>query len=169
MEEAWLRGPIDGVHPLLMPVAHALVQAREDVERVARDVPPDQAWLRPGGAASVGFHLRHLGGALDRLFTYARGETLSSAQRAALKVEDAPGEPPATLIEVATVAAAQIEQALAQVRATREDELTAERRVGRAGLPTTVIGLLFHAAEHCTRHAGQAVTTARILAGTTRT
>lgn len=169
MEEAWLRGPIEGVHPLLMPVAHALVQAREDVERVAREVPPDGAWVRPGGAASVGFHLRHLGGALDRLFTYARGETLSSAQRAALKVEDAPGDPPATLVEVATEVAAQIERALEQVRATPADELTAERRVGRAGLPTTVLGLLFHAAEHCSRHAGQAVTTARIRAGTTPT
>jgi hypothetical protein len=37
------------------------------------------------------------------------------------------------------------------------------RRVGRAGLPATVIGLLFHGAEHSTRHAGQAITTARIL------
>ncbi len=168
MEEAWLRGPIDGVNPLLMPVAHALVQAREDVERIAREVPAADAWLRPGGAASIGFHLRHLGGALDRLFTYARGEALSGAQRAALKVEDAPGEPPATLVEVANDVAAQIERALEQLRATRSDELTAERRVGRAGLPTTVLGLLFHAAEHCTRHAGQAVTTARILAGTAR-
>ncbi len=77
MEEAWLRGPIAGVDPLLMPVAHALVQVREDVERLAREVPPQDAWQRPGGAASIGFHLRHIGGALDRLFTYARGETLS--------------------------------------------------------------------------------------------
>lgn len=169
MEEAWLRGPIEGVNPLLMPVAHALVQAREDVERIAREVPADHAWLRPGGAASIGFHLRHLGGALDRLFTYARGETLSNEQRAALKVEGMPGDPPATLIEVATDVTAQIERALEQVRATRSDELTTERKVGRAGLPTTVMGLLFHAAEHCTRHAGQAVTTSRILAGTTPT
>jgi uncharacterized damage-inducible protein DinB len=72
------------------------------------------------------------------------------------------------LVEVANDVAAQIERALEQLRATRSDELTAERRVGRAGLPTTVVGLLFHAAEHCTRHAGQAVTTARILAGTPR-
>ena len=39
------------------------------------------------------------------------------------------------------------------------------RSVGRAQLPTTVIGLLFHAAEHTQRHAGQAVTTARVVAG----
>jgi hypothetical protein len=28
-----------------------------------------------------------------------------------------------------------------------------------------VLGLLFHAAEHSTRHAGQLVTTAKIIAG----
>ena len=32
------------------------------------------------------------------------------------------------------------------------------------GLPATVLGLLFHAAEHTTRHVGQAVTTQKILA-----
>ena len=166
MEEAWLRGPIEGIDPLLMPVAHALVQVREDVERLAHDVPPDDAWQRPGGAASIGFHLRHLGGALDRLFTYARGETLSEAQRAALRSEVDAGDPPTSLVDVATDIAAQIDRALDQLRATARDELAADRRVGRAGRPSTVLGLLFHAAEHCTRHAGQAITTARILAGT---
>jgi len=168
MEEAWLRGPIDGIDPLLMPVAHALVQVREDVERLARDVPPDHAWQRPGGAASIGFHLRHLGGALDRLFTYARGEALSDTQRAAARSEEAPGDPPASLLAVASDVDAQIERAFAQLRATSPDALSVERRVGRAGLPSTVLGLLFHAAEHATRHAGQAITTARVLAGTMR-
>lgn len=37
------------------------------------------------------------------------------------------------------------------------------RGVGRAGLPTTVVGLLIHAAEHTQRHVGQAVTTAKVL------
>src|ERR1041385_573160 len=83
--EAWMRGPIEGVDPLLMPVAHSLVQVREDLERILPLVPLQHVWLRPGGAASIGFHVRHLGGALDRLFTYARGEQLSEAQRMALK------------------------------------------------------------------------------------
>ncbi len=167
MEEAWLRGPIDGIDPLLMPVAHALVQVREDVERLARDVAPDQAWQRPGGAASIGFHLRHIGGALDRLFTYARGETLSDAQRAALRIEQAPGDPAPSLAAVARDVGLLIDRAFDQLRATSREELVVPRRVGRAGLPSTVLGLLFHAAEHSTRHAGQAMTTARILAGTT--
>ena len=163
--EAWLSGAIDGIDPLLMPVAHALMQAREDVDRLAREVPAAHAWERPGGAASVGFHLRHLGGAIDRLFTYARGEALDETQRAALKREEAPGDPPQSLGEVAREVGAQIEGALAQVRRTPAAELTTERRVGRAGLPSTTLGLLFHAAEHATRHAGQATTTAKILAG----
>jgi hypothetical protein len=51
------------------------------------------------------------------------------------------------------------------LQSTSRDDLLIERRVGRAGLPSNVIGLLFHAAEHSTRHAGQAITTARVLRG----
>ena len=80
--EAWQRGPVPGFEPLLMPVVHALIQVREDLERLASAIPADHVWQRPGGAASIGFHIRHTGGALDRLFTYARGETLSDRQRA---------------------------------------------------------------------------------------
>jgi uncharacterized damage-inducible protein DinB len=55
-----------------------------------------------------------------------------------------------------------LDAGLAQVRATTVEELLAPRTIGRAALPTTVLGLLFHAAEHATRHAGQAITTARV-------
>src|ERR671917_617505 len=88
--EPWLRGPVPGVPPLLQPVAHALLQAVEDIRRVVPLLSDDNLWRRPGGAASVGFHVRHAGGALDRLFTYARGEALSETQRAALARETAP-------------------------------------------------------------------------------
>jgi hypothetical protein len=37
------------------------------------------------------------------------------------------------------------------------------RGVGRAQLPSTVLGLLFHAAEHTQRHAGQVATTRRVV------
>jgi uncharacterized damage-inducible protein DinB len=55
------------------------------------------------------------------------------------------------------------EAAMAQLRATPPASLYEARPVGRAGLPTNVLGLLFHAAEHSQRHAGQVVTTARIV------
>jgi hypothetical protein len=163
--EVWLRGAVDGYEPLLMPVVHSLLQAREEVEQLAATVPPQHVWLTPGGAASVGFHVRHLGAALDRLFTYSRDESLTEEQKAASRVEEAPGEPPESLEQLVAGMNAHIERALAQLRTLTAAQLLEPRAVGRAKLPSTRLGLLFHAAEHSTRHAGQAVTTAKILQG----
>ena len=117
-------------------------------------MPPEHVWRRPGGAASIGFHVRHTGGALDRLFTYARGEALSDAQRAALKTEGEAGDPPASMAMLVADVSRLIDAALEQLRTTPRASLLDERKVGRAGLPATVLGLLFHAAEHSTRHVG---------------
>ena len=163
--DPWLRGPVDGCEPLLMPAVHALMQAREEVEGLVASVPAEHVWQRPGGAASIGFHVRHLGGALERLLTYARGERLSESQLAAARAEGEPGEPAPSLREVAAGTHAAIESALEQLRATAREELLSPRKVGRAGLPSTTLGLIFHAAEHSTRHAGQAISTAKILRG----
>ena len=160
--EAWQRGPVPGFEPLLMPVVHTLIQAREDLERLITSVPPEHIWARPGGAASIGFHVRHAGGALDRLFTYARGDALSDAQRLALKTEGEPGDPPASMSMLVADVNRIIDRAMDQLRATPHGTLLDDRKVGRAGLPTTVLGLLCHAAEHTTRHVGQAITTALV-------
>ena len=165
LPEAWLRGPVEGFEPLLMPAVHALIQAREDIEGLVASVPADHVWQCPGGAASIGFHVRHLGGALDRLLTYARDERLSDAQRAAARAEGDAGLPAQSLDEVAAGAYASIERALEQLRGTSREDLLAPKKVGRAGLPSTTLGLIFHAAEHCTRHAGQAISTAKIVSG----
>ena len=166
MPEPWLRGPVDGVGPLLMPAAHALMQVVEDVERAASGLSADELWARPGGAASVGFHLRHLAGSTDRLLTYARGGVLSEAQMAALHAEETPGDVPEdapTLVEGVrrAVDAAMVEYG----RGRSVDELLAPREVGRARLPSNLLGLLFHVAEHAQRHAGQVVTTAKVVRG----
>ena len=164
--EPWLRGPVDGFELLLMPVVHALIQVREDIENLVARVPAEHTWERSGGAASIGFHVRHLGGALDRLFTSARGEALSDTQKAAMRAEgDLRIDPAPSLADVAADMNASIERALEQLRTTTRDDLLTARTVGRAELPTTTLGLLFHAAEHSTRHAGQAISTAKILAG----
>jgi hypothetical protein len=163
--EHWLRGAVPGVAPLLQPVAHALLQARDDLAAEIADLSPEQLWARPGGAASVGFHVKHLAGSLDRLLTYARGASLSPEQLAYLKSEGAPGEPPDGARKVIEIARGAIDRALDQARGTTESSLLDERRVGRAGLPATVLGLIFHAAEHTTRHVGQAITTAKIVRG----
>jgi len=160
--EVWMRGPVPGIPSLLQPAAHSLLQSREEVQRVVLLLSPDHLWARPAGAPSVGFHLRHATGSLDRLFTYARGEALSAEQRAFLESEGEPGSPPAEAAELVEAFERQVERALAQLRETPEPTLLEPRGVGRRQLPSTVLGLLFHAAEHTQRHVGQIVTTARI-------
>ena len=164
--EAWMRGPVPDIPPLLMPVAHALIGAREDVAAAIAELDAEVLWARPGGAASAGFHALHLAGSLDRLFTYARGEALSEEQFAALAREQAPGDPPPAARELVAVVETQVEKALAQLRATDPATLLEFRGVGRKQLPSNVLGLLFHAAEHTQRHVGQVVTTAKIARAT---
>ena len=163
--EAWLRGPVAGISDPLQPAAHAFVAAAEDVVAPVAGLSDAQLWLQPGGAASIGFHLMHLAGATDRLLTYARGAALSDAQKAALAAERRPGEPRPSADELLRAWKAGVDGALRQLAATPDADLPAVRGVGRAQLPTTVHGLLFHAAEHATRHAGQIITTAKIVRG----
>jgi uncharacterized damage-inducible protein DinB len=161
--EFWMRGvTVDGISTALQPVAHALLQALEDVEGAAADLSADVLWARPGGAASAGFHLRHLAGSLDRLTTYARGEPLSDAQLGALRSEQEPGASADALLAHVR---ATVERALNQLRATPDASLDEPREVGRKRLPSSVRGLLYHAGEHTTRHAGQLITTVRIVRG----
>lgn len=160
--EAWLRGPLPGIAAQLQPVAHALVQAIEDAERLTAGVSTRDAWTSHGGAAAMGFHLRHAAGSLDRLLTYARGEALTDEQRAALAAEKelTPGVQVAELVRALRDT---IERAMAQLRSTPTEALDETRAVGRAGHPSTVRGLLYHAGEHTARHIGQVATTVKAL------
>jgi uncharacterized damage-inducible protein DinB len=164
--EFWLRGPLPGLSPFLQPVAHALLQAREEVREIMERFPGERLWERPGGVASVGFHLQHLAGVLDRLFTYARGEVLGAGQLTALEAE---GDPPSekgqalSCEELVDHFALQVDLALEQLLSTPEPVLTDAREVGRARLASTVLGLLVHAAEHTQRHTGQLLVTVRLL------
>jgi hypothetical protein len=90
--EAWLRGPLLDVSFLLTPAAHALLQASMDIERAAAPLTTKEVWSTPGGAPSVGFHLRHIAGSIDRLLTYARGGQLSAEQLRELSRESLPAE-----------------------------------------------------------------------------
>jgi uncharacterized damage-inducible protein DinB len=160
--EVWLRGRLDDIPLLLQPVAHSLLQSREEFTSYLAGLSPDKIWQQQPGSASVGYHVRHAAGSLDRLFTYARGEQLSPEQREALLAESETAEKPGAAKLLAAFNQA-IERAIAQLRATAEPTLTSPRFVGRAKLPSTVLGLLFHAAEHTQRHAGQVVTTIKLL------
>ncbi len=161
--EAWLQGPVDGVPAPLMPVAHALIQVRRDIEAAVSGLTPEAIWARPGGIASIGFHLRHLAGSTDRLLSYAADQPLSDAQRAVLAGEADPGEPAAGVDELLPALVAVLDRAQAVLRATAPASLDEPRGVGRARLPTTVRGLLYHIGEHAARHAGQVVTTAKLV------
>jgi len=163
--EIWLRGPIHGIPHLLGPVAHALVQAREDVASSVAGVTREALWMRPNGAASAGFHLFHAAHALDRLMTYARGESLQDEQLHALARERS-GDLDGNSADLIRLVEATVDRALRQLRCTPEASLLSERRVGRGEHPSTVLGLLFHAAEHTTRHTGQVITTLKIVSGT---
>jgi hypothetical protein len=148
-----------------MPAAHAFIQARDEIERAVNMLSIQDLWVRPGGAASIGFHLRHVAGSIDRLLTYARGEMLSDAQREYLIAEDEPGEPPADAATLLALVREAVDGALETIRATKREDVLERREVGRARLPSDVLGLLFHAADHTQRHAGQIVTTAKIVRG----
>lgn len=161
--EVWQRGPIAGIPGLLQPVAHALLQAVEETDRLLADFPDDLLWQRPAGVAAVGFHLQHLSGVLDRLFTYARGEQLNDEQRARLKEENLPEVPGYTKAILAARFHRQVEQALEQLRVTDPATLTDFRGIGKQQLPSTVMGLLFHAAEHTMRHLGQLLVTVAVV------
>jgi hypothetical protein len=162
LPEVWLRGPVPGILPTLQPVVHALLQAREEVNQVLKGFPEEHLWDKPSGVASVGFHMQHLAGVLDRLFTYAKDMPLSQHQLTALASEGVV-QPSVNLHNLVISFNDKVDWAIEQLKMTEESKLVDHRAVGRAGLPSTVIGLLFHAAEHTQRHVGQLLVTARIL------
>ncbi len=158
--EVWLRGPLDGMPPLLQPVAHALLQAREEINELLAGFPDELLWLKVAGMASPGFHLQHLAGVLDRLFTYARGEALTAQQLDYLANEGKGIVELSILLENFN---RQVDIAIKQLSETDADTLTEVRGVGRAQIPSTVIGLMVHAAEHTMRHTGQLLVTVNVL------
>jgi uncharacterized damage-inducible protein DinB len=160
--EWWQRGPVEGVPGVLQPVAHILLQVRESVGELIGDLTEAQWNARPGGVASAAFHVQHIPGVVDRLFTYARGETLNDEQFASLRREREPvaiTHVPAMLETLN----ARIETAVAELRTIDPSILAEFRGVGRAQLPSTVIGCLVHGAEHAMRHVGQLSVTVRVV------
>jgi hypothetical protein len=161
--EVWQRGVVANVPALLQPVAHALMQAGEELDVILKDFPPELLYKKPFGLASVSFHLRHLTGVLDRLFTYARNEALSDEQLLYLKSETVSQGQHKTIEELINGFHGQVAKSLMQLQHTQEASLTELRTIGRKKIPTTTIGLLFHAAELSMRHIGQLFVTVKVL------
>lgn len=157
--EPWLRGPLAEVHPLVTPALHAYSQAREDIARWTDGLTDAQIWSRPLGLAPVGFQLRHIAGSVERLTTYLRGEQLTPQQLEAIPREMDPGPGRTRLLTEVQEALDKSEQV---IRALDPATLTEPRSVGRKHLPTTVVGLVVHLAEHTQRHVGELIITAKL-------
>ena len=157
-----MRGPIGQVPPFLQPVAHCLLQARQEIQESLRAFPETLLWERPLGLASPGFHLQHVIGFLDRLFTYARNESLNSSQLKWL-AEEGKKKEGLDLAKLLAALDAQVDASIAQLIQSNPDLLLDWRGVGRKQLPSNVLGLYFHAAEHAMRHNGQLLVTVSIL------
>lgn len=155
-----MSGTLGEVHAVLRAVLHSFEHAKLDLTACTEGLSPEQIWTTELGVASIGFHLRHIPGSVDRLFTYARGEMLNEAQMAYLRTE---GESGAGRDELLAALDATLDRVAAEVRAIDPVTLTEPRTIGRKKLPTSLAGLLVHIAEHTQRHVGQAVTTAAIL------
>jgi uncharacterized damage-inducible protein DinB len=157
--EPWLRGPLAGVDPLLAPLLYAFQQAREDLAHATEGLTPAQLWARPHGFGPTGFHIRHIAGSVERLMTYVQGRELTADQFAAIERQWDPG---ATREELLAELDASLGAAESLVRSLDPSRLREPRAVGRKHLPTTVIGLLTHIAEHTARHVGQAIAAAKL-------
>jgi hypothetical protein len=127
LPEAWLRGPVENIPALVQPVAHALLQAREEVNELMQDFPDELLWIKPADAASTGFHLQHLSGVLDRLFTYAKGQTLSEEQLKALKAEGNPQRTKPNVQDLVHAFNQQVDKALEELQQLNEQTLTESR------------------------------------------
>lgn len=161
--EVWLRGPLPDVPALLQPVAHALLQAREEINGLMAGFDESLLWQKPAGLASPGFHLQHLTGVLNRLFTYAKGDMLTTEQLDALNKEGKPISKSGIIKILLLNFNRQVDVALEQLKAENPEVLTEVRGVGRAQTPSTAIGLYTHAAEHTMRHVGQLLVTVKVL------
>jgi uncharacterized damage-inducible protein DinB len=162
MVEPWLRGTLTEIDAVRRQVLHALELTGEDVERWCSGLTDEEMNARPFGIAPVAYHLRHIARSLDRLLTYAEGQQLSPDQLEALRSEL---EPEASAAAVLAEVRAGLQGASRRILRITPEHYSEPRGVGRAMAPSTVGGLLVHCAEHTQRHAGQAITTAKVVSG----
>ena len=160
LPEPWLRGPIADIDPLVAPILYAFQQAREDLAKFTEPLSKAQLWATPYGFGSAGFHILHIAGSTERLISYLQGRELTPEQMARLEAEKSPR--PIARDELLGLLDGSFADAERVVRALDPATLAEPRTVGRKALPTTVIGLLTHLAEHTQRHVGQAISAAKL-------
>jgi uncharacterized damage-inducible protein DinB len=141
-----------------MPVFFSFAQVREDLAKHTAGLEREQVW-RVTGANSVGFQLKHMAGSVDRITSYLMGEPLTGEQMDFVRQESSGSEDVPALLALVEQSLSHSENRLRQIDPASIYEA---RSVGRRALPTTVIGLLVHLAEHTQRHLGQAITLSKL-------
>jgi uncharacterized damage-inducible protein DinB len=158
--EPWLRGTLSEVPVLQRAVLHSLQMAQEDITKWCGGLDDDEFQARPFGLPSVGFQLRHIARSLDRFCCYAEGSPLSQDQLHAMANEmTATG----TREDIFRELEASLKKTQQRLETIARQPADMPVKIGRKGLPTTLAGLLVHAAEHTQRHVGQAITTAKVI------
>ena len=152
MTEPWLQGTLTDVPVVQRALLHSLQMAQEDTTKWCGGLSDLELHARPFGLPSVAFQLRHIARSLDRFCTYAEGTPVNQDQLAVLATEmDNNGTREFIFHE--------LEQSLEKTRrrldAIVRQPLDSPIAIGRRRLPTTLAGLLVHAAEHTQRHVGR--------------
>ena len=158
--EPWLSGTLTEYPVLHRAVLHSLEMAREDTAKWCGNLDDREVHARPFGLPSVAFQLRHIARSLDRFCSYAEGKALTEQQLADLASEM---ENSGTRDSVFSELGASLENTRRRLDDIIRQPTDTPIAIGRKRLPTTLGGLLVHAAEHTQRHVGQAITTAKVI------
>ena len=160
MTEPWLQGTFTGLPVLQRAVLHSLQMAQEDTAKWCGNLDDREIHARPFGLPSVAFQLKHIARSLDRFCCYGEGIPLNEQQLAVLAAEM---ENSGTRDSIFTELEASLENTRKRLDGIIRQPLETPIAIGRKRLPTTLAGLLVHAAEHTQRHVGQAITTAKLI------
>jgi len=158
--EPWLSGTHTDVPAVARAVLHALDLALDDLAKWTQGLTDLEIHAQPFGLMSIAAHLKHIARSADRILTYAEGGQLSSEQLQKLKGEHTGAE---TLAELLAEVEVSFSNASGRVRALGTADFNTARTVGRKQFPTSLGGAMIHVADHTQRHAGQVVTTAKVL------
>ena len=158
--EPWLRGTYADVPAAGRAVLHALDLAVDDIAKWTAGLTDAEVRSAPLGLTPIAYHLRHIARSTDRILTYAEGNQLTAEQLVALKAESTGEESLAELIAEVEIS---FSNAADRIRTLATADLNTPRFVGRKQLPTSIGGALIHVADHTQRHAGQVVTTAKVI------
>jgi hypothetical protein len=156
-----MTGTLSHLHPMQAALLYSFEHARQDIEHWTSGMPEEALWLRVGEIAPAAFHIRHIGGSVDRLLTYAAAKELSEAQMQELQAEQQP-EGQTSAAELLEYFGSKLQRAEEAVRGLDVSDLKAVREIGRKRIPVPLGVLLAHIAEHTQRHVGEAIITLKL-------